>query len=90
MIHHQGVLCHDRGHVKVPLWWIAGDNERVALLDSQGRCIALKGPDDPAGAAAVAVERQDRNGDTIMYSSVPGHITPASIFCTGYTWSPQC
>ena len=61
---------------KVHLWCIAGDNERVALIDSQGHCIALKGPDDPAGAAAVAVERQNRNGDTIMYSSVPGHITP--------------
>ncbi|CAK0785880.1 hypothetical protein CVIRNUC_009093 [Coccomyxa viridis] len=43
-----------------------GDNERVALIDSQGQCIAVKGPNDLAGAAAVAVERQDRNGDTIM------------------------
>ena len=68
----------------------AGDNERVALIDSQGRCIALKGPNDLAGAAAVAVERQDRNGDTIMYGSIFGRIAPTNILCSGHTSSPYC
>ena len=89
MFHHQAVLCHDEKPSEVHLWCTAGDNERVALIDSQGQCIAVKGPNDLAGAAAVAVERQDRNGDTIMYGSVPGHKDPTNIVCSGHTLSPH-
>ena len=44
----------------------AGDS-RVALVDSRGATIAVNGPSDSAGAAAVAVERQDSDGKTIQY-----------------------
>lgn len=38
----------------------------MALVDSRGATIAVKGPSDSAAEAAVAVERQDREGKTLQ------------------------
>ena len=42
----------------------AGERDRVVLVDSSGAPITVSGPNDSAGAAAAAVERQDRQGKT--------------------------
>ena len=42
-------------------------HDRVVLIDSNGAPIAVSGPGDTAGAAAVAVERQNSQGETLQY-----------------------